>query len=71
MRYPTVLLAAVAAMSLSACLDTPTDRALGGAAAGAILADATDNDVLTGALIGAGLGAVSCGAPGLPACNNY
>ncbi len=71
MRTPTLLLAAVAAMSLSACLDTPTDRAFGGAAAGALIADATKNDVLTGALIGGIAGAVSCNAPGVAPCNNY
>ena len=68
MRLSAILLALAASVSLSACMSTPTERALGGAAAGAIIADATKGDVLTGALIGGAAGAVSCGVPGLPRC---
>jgi hypothetical protein len=50
---------AVVAMSLSGCLDSDAERGLAGAAAGAVVADATENDVLTGALIG-GAGGVFC-----------
>jgi hypothetical protein len=42
---------------LAGCLETETERALAGAAAGAVLADATENSVLTGAVLGAGAGA--------------
>lgn len=44
---------------LAACGDTDVERALTGAAAGAVVADITDNSVLLGGLIGAGAGAVS------------
>lgn len=44
-------------------------RTLGGAAAGAVVADATGGSKTRGALIGALAGGVSCGVPGLPACH--
>ncbi|WP_245860961.1 hypothetical protein [Rhodobacter maris] len=43
-------------------LQTQGGRALAGAAAGAVLADATDNNALTGAAIGALAGGASCNA---------
>lgn len=42
---------------LAGCLENDTERALAGAAAGAVIADATENSVTTGALVGAGAGA--------------
>lgn len=59
--------------SLSACVQpTPGGnaavRTVGGAAAGALVADATGGSKTRGALIGAVIGGVSCGVPGLPAC---
>lgn len=42
-------------------------RAVGGAVAGALIADATDNDVLTGAAIGAAAGAY-CDDLNVPGC---
>lgn len=72
MRIKTLLLAAAAVSSLAGCLQDPASRGLAGAAAGAVLADATDNNALTGALIGGLAGAATCGINlGLPACNNY
>lgn len=74
------LVAAVLATTvLSGCSDpyyaggnSPTNsaavRTLGGAATGAIIADATGGSKTKGALIGAVAGGVSCGVPGLPAC---
>lgn len=44
-------------------------RTLGGAAAGAVIADATGGSKTRGAMIGALAGGVSCGVPGLPACH--
>ena len=44
-------------------------RTLGGAAAGAVIADATGGSRTRGAMIGALAGGVSCGVPGLPACH--
>lgn len=51
---PFVLLAAV--LSLSACLDTDTERGLAGAAGGAVIADATGGSALTGAVVGGAAG---------------
>lgn len=63
-----LLLGAVAA-SLSAC-DTATGRAGGGALAGAAIADATDQNMVAGAALGALAGAASCGVPGMPPCRS-
>ena len=69
MRIKTLLLAVAAASSLAGCMQDPASRGLAGAAAGAILADATDNNAITGAVIGGLAGAATCGVNiGLPAC---
>ena len=47
---------------------TAAMRTVGGAAAGALVADATGGSKTKGALIGAVIGGVSCGIPGLPEC---
>lgn len=49
---------------LGACVDSVGNRAIGGAVAGAVLADVTDNNVATGAVIGGLGGAASCSLPG-------
>ena len=49
---------------LAACVDTLGNRAIGGAVAGAVIADVTDNNVATGAVIGGLGGAASCSLPG-------
>ena len=75
--FKTTLVAAALVVSLlSGCVspngNAPTNsaavRTLGGAAAGAVIADATGGSKTRGALIGALAGGVSCGIPGLPAC---
>jgi hypothetical protein len=71
-----LIAAALVASLLSGCVspngNAPTNsaaiRTLGGAAAGAVVADATGGSKTKGALIGALVGGVSCGVPGLPAC---
>ncbi|MCZ8084449.1 MAG: hypothetical protein RSE12_08050 [Fuscovulum sp.] len=50
---------------------TPTERGLGGAVAGAAIADAMDENMVAGAALGALAGAASCGLPGLPPCRRY
>ena len=65
--------AALVATTLAGCVsNSPANnaavRTLGGAAAGAVIADATGGSKTKGALIGAVVGGVSCGVPGLPAC---
>lgn len=68
MRFQSLLLAAVAAVTLAGCMQTPQDRALAGAVAGALIADATDENMVAGGALGALAGAASCGIPGLPPC---
>jgi hypothetical protein len=73
MRINTLLLAGLAAVSLAACnpggyQTSAAERTIGGALAGAVIADATGGSKTQGALIGAVAGGVSCGIAGLPAC---
>ena len=75
MRITTLLTAATVALALAGCVqnsNSPTNnaavRTLGGAATGAVVASATGGSKTKGALIGAVLGGVSCGVPGMPAC---
>lgn len=63
-----LLLAVLLATGLSGCLATPQERGVAGAVVGAAIADATDENLVAGAALGALAGAASCGVPGLPAC---
>ncbi|MBU2993911.1 hypothetical protein Q4555_11240 [Octadecabacter sp. 1_MG-2023] len=58
MQHIRLILAVGAIASLSACLDNDLERGLAGAAAGAVLADATGVDPVTGALVGGAAGAL-------------
>lgn len=49
-------------------LQTQGGRAVAGAVLGAAVADATDENMVAGAALGALAGGASCGVPGLPAC---
>ena len=70
MRKSLILLT-ILIVPLAGCMQDPGSRALAGAAAGAVLADATDNSAVTGAVIGGLAGAATCGVNlGLPPCNN-
>lgn len=51
-------IAAILTTALSGCLRTDGERAVAGAAAGAIVAEALDSNVIAGAAIGAGAGAL-------------
>ena len=51
-----IALLGFAAMSLSACGDTLFERGVTGAAAGAVAAEVLDEDPVTGAVIGGGVG---------------
>ena len=44
------------AVALSGCLDTDTERGLAGAAGGAVIADVTGGNALTGAVVGGAAG---------------
>lgn len=68
MRKSLIVFALLTA-PLAGCMQDPATRSLTGAAAGALIADATKSDVLTGAVIGGLAGAASCGIElGLPPC---
>ncbi|MBA3908921.1 MAG: hypothetical protein C0524_03340 [Rhodobacter sp.] len=67
--FKSLILLAALSTPLAGCLQDPASRGLAGAAAGAVIADATKGDVLTGAVIGGLAGAASCGINvGLPPC---
>jgi len=58
MLHFRLILAAAAIASLSACLDNDLERGIAGAAAGAVIADATGGNVVTGAVVGGAAGAL-------------
>jgi osmotically inducible lipoprotein OsmB len=65
-----LLLAALCATSLAGCMQDPASRGVGGAVAGAVLADALDENIIAGAALGGLAGAATCGINlGLPACD--
>ena len=67
----SLIVFALLSTSLAGCMQDPASRGLAGSAAGAVVADATENDMLTGALIGGLAGVATCGIElGLPPCNN-
>jgi osmotically inducible lipoprotein OsmB len=67
----SLIVFALLSTPLAGCLQDPASRGLAGAAAGALVADATENDALTGALIGGLAGVATCGIElGLPPCNS-
>jgi len=80
MRIPTILLAVAATLSLSACVqndpygnnsgiqNSAAARTVGGAVAGAVIADVTGGSRTRGALIGAVAGGASCAIPGTAGC---
>jgi hypothetical protein len=54
---------------LAGCLQDPASRGVAGAAAGALVADALDENIIAGAAIGGLAGAATCGIElGLPPC---
>ncbi|SIS56889.1 hypothetical protein [Phaeovulum vinaykumarii] len=67
MQFKPLLLGSAAALSLAGCMETDGERALGGAAAGALIADATDTNVVAGAAIGA-LAGTYCDDLNVPGC---
>ncbi|MCF6317157.1 MAG: YMGG-like glycine zipper-containing protein [Marinosulfonomonas sp.] len=58
MQIKHLALVAVLITPLSGCLDNDVERAAAGAVAGAVIADVTNGSILTGAVIGAGAGAL-------------
>ncbi|WP_421701179.1 hypothetical protein [Aliiroseovarius sp.] len=68
MQFKTIAMAACAAIILAGCQWNDMQRAGAGAAAGAVVARATNGNLITGAVIGAGAGAL-CDDVGLEICN--
>lgn len=67
--HKTIALFALLTLPLAGCLEDPATRGLAGAAGGALVADAFNGNVLTGAVIGGLAGAATCGVNvGLPPC---
>ena len=67
----SLIIVAFLSTSLAGCMQDPTSRGLAGAAAGALVADAFDENLIAGAAIGGLAGAATCGIEvGLPPCNS-
>lgn len=64
MRKSIVALALLSVSALAGCMQDPASRGLAGAVAGAAVADITDSNIATGAVIGGLAGAASCTMPG-------
>jgi osmotically inducible lipoprotein OsmB len=65
----SIILLALLTLPLSACMQDPASRGLAGAAAGALIADALDENMVAGAALGGLAGAATCGIElGLPPC---
>ncbi len=68
MRFKSFFFLALATTSLAGCLQDPATRGVGGALVGAAIADATDENLIAGAAIGAAGGVASCYIPGTLGC---
>ncbi len=67
--HRALIVFALLTLPLSACMQDPASRGVAGAAAGALVADALDANMLTGAAIGGLAGVATCGVEiGLPPC---
>jgi osmotically inducible lipoprotein OsmB len=56
-------------LPLAGCMQDPTSRGVAGAFAGALVADALDENLIAGAALGGLAGAATCGIEiGLPPC---
>jgi len=63
------LLVPLVFLPLAGCMSDPVTRGGAGAVVGALLADATDSNMVAGAALGALAGAATCGVDlGLPPC---
>ncbi|WP_435259505.1 hypothetical protein ACSBLW_07000 [Thioclava sp. FR2] len=69
MLKKNAVIALLLATGLAGCMSTPQERGLAGAVVGAAIADATDENMVAGAALGALAGAATCGIElGLPPC---
>jgi hypothetical protein len=67
----SLIVFALLTTSLAGCMQDPATRGLAGAAGGALIADALDENMLAGAALGGLAGVATCGIElGLPPCNS-
>ena len=67
----SLIVIALLTTSLAGCMQDPASRGMAGAAAGALVADALDENMLAGAALGGLAGVATCGIElGLPPCNS-
>ncbi len=67
----SLIVFAILSTSLAGCMQDPASRGMAGAAAGALVADALDENMLAGAALGGMAGFATCGIElGLPPCNS-
>ncbi|MCV2869476.1 hypothetical protein OEW28_12650 [Defluviimonas sp. WL0002] len=64
MRFTKIFLGLALVSGLAGCLENDSERALAGAAAGAVVADALDTNVVAGAALG-GLAGATCDDMGI------
>lgn len=69
MSIKSLFLFAALTFGLSGCLQSDAERGLVGAAGGAVIADATGGNAVTGAVIG-GAGGYFCRDLNVPGCRN-
>ncbi|MBA4323942.1 MAG: hypothetical protein C0426_02470 [Rhodobacter sp.] len=66
----SLVIFALLSTTLAGCMQDPASRGMAGAAAGALVADALDENMLAGAALGGMAGLATCGIElGLPPCN--
>ena len=67
----SLIVFAILVLPLAGCMQDPASRGMAGAAAGALVADALDENMLAGAALGGLAGVATCGIElGLPPCNS-
>jgi osmotically inducible lipoprotein OsmB len=69
MQKSIIAVALLSVMALAGCMQDPLSRGAAGAVAGAAVADITDSNIATGAVIGGLAGVASCSVPGQ--CPSY
>jgi len=68
--HKSLIVFALLTTSVAGCMQDPASRGLAGAAGGALIADALDENMLAGAALGGMAGLATCGIElGLPPCN--
>lgn len=66
-----ILFLALLTLPVAGCMQDPASRGVAGAAAGALVADATGGSAINGAVIGGLAGVASCQIPGTAGCQKY